>query len=189
MAAPKPGSRRGAIKAFIRKNFRKVIIALAILLLLSFLFSKIKIILVVLFFILAASFSTFYFNFLSAPINFELVKLATILVSATYGPVPGLATGLISTVAGKALIGRIDEKLPFSMLAISIVAVLASVFSSAGIATLGIALVFVYNLTMLVMTQVLGGSWAWNIPYEGTNLLFNIFLFSRLAPFLQQLMR
>jgi len=182
--------KRPAIGAFFRRNIKKIITCLAILLLLSFVTNiSFKTILVMLLLILAASFSTFYFNYFTAPVNFELVKLATILAAVSYGLLPGLAVGVISTFAGKALIGRVDEKLPFSMLTISLVAVAAWLFSSANIAVLGIILVGIYNLTLLVMTQVLGGSLAWNLPYEGTDFLFNLFLFSKLAPLLLRMIK
>ncbi len=183
------GPSRAAIGGFIRHNVRKVIIGLAVLLLFSLVSSiSLKTVLIIPLLILAASFSTFYFNYFTAPVNLELVKLATVLASVTYGLVPGLAVGLISTFLGKALIGRVDEKLPFSMLTISMLAAGASIFSSVGITALGITLVVAYNIIMLVLTQVLGGNLAWSIPYEGTSLLFNIFLFTKAAPLLQQLM-
>lgn len=183
-------SKREAVANFLRSNTKKIAAAVAALALFSLLFGiPVKTTFVVLFLILAASFSTFYFNYFRAPINFELVKLSTILVAVTHGLLPGLAVGIASTFFGKVLIGRIDEKLPLSMLTISIIAVAAAIFNSADITTLGITLVFAYNVTMFVITQVMGGDLAWNIPYEGTNLLFNAFLFAKAAPLLLPLVQ
>ncbi len=178
-----------AVAGFIRGNTKKIAFAIAGLVLFSVLFGiPVKTTFVVLLLILAASFSTFYFNYFRAPVNFELVKLSTILVAVSHGLMPGLAVGIASTFFGKVLIGRIDEKLPLSLFTISIIAVAASLFSSANITALGITLVFAYNLTMFIITQVMGGDLAWNLPYEGTNLLFNVLLFMKVAPTLQQLM-
>ena len=177
------------LKNFIRGNAKKIAIAIAALLLFSLVFhSNIKMMFIIPILILAASFSTFYFNYVILPVNFELVKLATILTSVSYGLLPGLAVGIASTFFGKILIGRIDEKLPMSMLVISIVAVAASIFSGVGITALGITLVLAYNVTMLALGIMMGGDLAWNIPYEVTNFLFNVFLFMKLAPLLQQIM-
>lgn len=178
-----------AAAGFLRNNTGKILAAIAALLLVSLLFGiNVKTVFIVSLLVAAASFSTFYFNYFAAPVNFELVKLATILTTVAYGFLPGLAVGVASTFFGKVLIGRIDEKLPISMLMISVIAVAAAIFSDAGITALGIILVLAYNVTMFLLTQLMGGDLAWNLPYEGTNLLFNAFLFTKVAPFLLQLM-
>ena len=181
-------SKSEAIKNFFLHNTRKIAVAIAGLLLFSLLFGiSIKTTFMVLALILAASFSTFYFNYVVVPVNFELVKMATILTAVSYGFWQGLAVGIASTFFGKVLIGRIDEKLPLSMLMISIIAVAASIFSTANITTLGITLVLAYNVTMFALSMLMGGDLAWNLPYEGTNFVFNVFLFVKVAPFLLQL--
>lgn len=181
-------SKREAVAGFIRGNTKKIAFAIAGLVVFSVLFGiPVKTTFVVLLLILAASFSTFYFNYVRAPVNFELVKLATILVAVSHGLLPGLAVGIASTFFGKVLIGRIDEKLPLSIVAISIIAIAASVFSSADITTLGITLVVAYNIAMFAITQFMGGDLAWNLPYEGTSLVFNVLLFLNVAPALQKL--
>ncbi|MBI2142893.1 hypothetical protein HYU20_00945 [Candidatus Woesearchaeota archaeon] len=183
-------SKREAVADFLRGNTKKIAVAVAALALFSLLFGiPVKTTFVVLFLILAASFSTFYFNYFRAPVNFELVKLSTIIVAVTHGLLPGLAVGVASTFFGKVLIGRVDEKLPLSMLTISIIAVAAAIFNAADITTLGITLVFAYNVTMLALSIMMGGDLAWNIPYEGTNFLFNVFLFVKVAPLLLQLVQ
>lgn len=178
-----------AAAGFLRDNTGKILAAIAALLLVSLLFGiPVKTVLIIPVLVAAASFSTFYFNYFVAPVNFELVKLATILTTVAYGFLPGLAVGVASTFFGKVLIGRIDEKLPLSMLMISVIAVAAAIFSDASITALGITLVLAYNVTMFLLTQLMGGDLAWNLPYEGTNLLFNAFLFTKVAPFLLQVM-
>lgn len=178
------------LASFLRRNVKRIALAIACLLLVSLIFDiSPRALLAVPLLILVASFSTFYFNYVVLPVNFELVKLATVLASVAYGPLPGLAVGVASTFFGKVLIGRIDEKLPLSMLAISAMALAAAFFHSPGnIAGLGMALVAAYNLAMLGLSQAMGGDLAWNVPYEGTNLLFNLFLFSKIAPVLLQLL-
>ncbi|MBI3036603.1 hypothetical protein HYY73_02505 [Candidatus Woesearchaeota archaeon] len=180
-------SKLAAAGDFIRGNVKKIAAAMAVLLIFSLVFNvSVKTVFAIPLLILAASFSTFYFNYFNAPINFELVKLATIVAAVAYGPAQGLAVGLASTFFGKVLIGRVDEKLPLSMLTISIIAVAAAVFSGSGITALGITLVLAYNVTMFSLSLLTGGDLAWNIPYEATNFAFNVFLFMKVAPLLLQ---
>lgn len=187
MLAP---SSRAAVGEFLRGNVKKIAVALAALLLFSLVFNvSVKAVIVIPLLIAMASFSTFYFNYVSLPVNFELVKLSTILTGVSYGLLPAIAVGIISTFFGKVLIGRIDEKLPLSMIMISLVAVAASIFSGAGITTLGIALALAYNAAMLFLGQVMGGDLAWNLPYEASSFLFNLFLFLKVAPLLIELIK
>ncbi|HIG98900.1 TPA: hypothetical protein HA231_05780 [Candidatus Woesearchaeota archaeon] len=86
------------------------------------------------------------------------------------------------------LIGRIDEKLPISMAAISAVALAATVFSNVDITQLGIALALAYNAAMFTLSILMGGGLAWNLPYEVTGFIFNALLFANVAPLLKQLM-
>ncbi|MBI2144889.1 hypothetical protein HYU18_01050 [Candidatus Woesearchaeota archaeon] len=175
-----------AVGEFIRRNLKRIAVALGFLLLFSLVFNvSIKAVVLIPLLILVASFSTFYFNYVTVPVNFELVKLFTVLVSAAYGFLPGLSVGVASTFFGKVLIGRIDDKLPLSMLVIAATALAASLVVTPGnVATAGIAIIIAYNVAMLTISQLLGGDLAWNIPYEGTNLLFNVFLFAKVAPWL-----
>jgi hypothetical protein len=173
----------------IADNKWKLVSGVVVALIVSLVFGvPLKVVIILPLIILIASFSTFYFNYISLPVNFELVKVSTILVAVSYGIIPGLIVGMASTIFGKALIGRIDDKLPLSILTISAIAVGAFVFSGASIVTLGIALVVAYNVSMLVLSMFLGGDLAWNIPYEGTNLFFNIMIFAKIAPVLLTLM-
>ncbi len=183
-------SKMEAVADFLRANVKRIALAIALLAALSLLFGiPVKTTFVVLLLIIAASFSTFYFNYFRAPVNFELVKLSTILVAVSHGLLPGLAVGIASTFFGKVLIGRIDEKLPISILTISIIAVAAAMFNNVDITTLGITLVVAYNVTMFIITQFMGGDLAWNLPYEGTNLLFNVLLFMKAAPVLLRIVQ
>lgn len=175
--------------SILKKNLWKLVLASAGIIALSFLFgTSVITIATMIILIMVASFSTFYFNYVNAPVNFELVKLSTILVAYTQGIAAGLIVGILSTIVGKVLIGRIDEKLPISVVAISIVAVLASLFNEASIEILGIALVGLYNLTLFSVSVATGGDIGWNLPYEGTNFAINFVLFTRVAPLLLPLL-
>ena len=175
-----------------RKHYLKVVIGLVLMTLISLVSGvSMQTMLVSAVLILLASFSTFYFNYANVPVNFELVKMATILMAYSHGIAAGLVVGIISTVAGKVLIGRIDEKLPISVVAIAVVAVAAGLFhgSETSIAVLGIALVGIYNVALFSLSVAMGGDVGWNLPYEGTNFAINFILFTRIAPYLLPLVQ
>ena len=183
-------SRKETVELF-RKHYLKVIIGLLLVILASLVFGvSVKTILFSAVLILLASFSTFYFNYVNAPVNFELVKMATILMAYSHGIAAGLIVGIFSTIAGKVLIGRIDEKLPISVAAIAVVAVAAGLFhgSETSIVVLGITLVGLYNIALFSLSIAMGGDVGWNLPYEGTNFAINFILFTRIAPFLLPLL-
>ena len=175
---------------FLKKNVMKISLVTIGMIALSLL-SGISVITIAMLtlLILIASASTFYFNYINAPVNFELVKMSTILAAYTQGIPAGLIVGILSTIAGKVLIGRIDEKLPLSVAAISIVAILAGLFNSAEISVLGIFLVGLYNIALFSISMLTGGDLKWNLPYESTNFIINALLFSRIAPLLIPLLQ
>ncbi len=171
-----------------RKQYMYALIA-GVLALLAMLFRKdLRFLAAVVALTAAASISTFYQNFFKSPVNFELIKLATILVSVSYGLIAGLAVGIISTIASKIISERLDHTSFSSIIGIAVVAVLAAMFSNIDIVTLGIGLTVVYHIITAPMQMAMGGTLAYGAVYVGTNLLFNIALFSRLAPFLKSIM-
>lgn len=175
---------------FFKRNCLKLALSAVAVLLLSLLLGvSVKTVLLMAMLILLASFSTFYFNYIVIPVNFELVKMSTILAAYTHSIAAGLVVGIASTILGKVLIGRIDDKLPISVAAISLLAVAAGLFPSAGIVVLGIVLVGFYNIALFSLTHAMGGDVMWNLPYEGTNFVFNFILFTRIAPLLLPLLQ
>ena len=177
-------SRKEALE-LLKKHYVKLAVVFVLIIGISLVSgASVKTITALLVLILLASFSTFYFNYVNVPVNFELVKLATILTAYSHGITAGLIVGIVSTIAGKVLIGRIDEKLPISIIAIATVATLAGLFSGADIVILGIALVGIYNVALFALGTAMGGQVGWNLPYEGTNFLINFVLFTRIAPLL-----
>ncbi len=173
--------RFGKLKDRYRKH---AFFAIALLLLLLFFGKSIKAVLVVTAFIIIASFSTFYHNYFRSPINFELVKLFTVIGSVAYGIGAGLVIGIFSVLIGRALSGRLDQDTLTSIAAISAIAVLAGIFSSVNIATLGILLVIVYYIIILPFILLFGENLGFESIYIFTNILFNSFMFIKLAPFI-----
>ena len=173
-----------------RGRYKKpALIAIALLVALLLFGSAIKPLLIVTLLILIASFSTFYHNFFRSPLNFELVKLATILSSVAYGAQVGIIVGVSSDIIGRALSGRFDQDMITSLGAMVVIAILASMFRTANIAILGIVLVVAYYLMILPFIFLFGKDLGRASIYIGSNIVFNTILFLNVAPFLLQVIR
>lgn len=167
----------------LRAYYFPILMAALAALALIFLFGQsIKFMLIVTALIVAASLSTFYHNYLKSPVNLELIKFATILTAATYGLIIGLTVAVISTIASKIISEKLDQTAIVSLLGITAVAIAASILSSWNIVTLGITLVLLYHLITAPLQMALGGTFAYGVVYVGSNVLFNVLIFSRIAP-------
>lgn len=167
-----------------RKYMRHAAIGILLLVFLIIFGRSIKPVLIVAAFIVLASLSTFYHAFFRSPVNFELVKLFTVVGSVAYGAVAGVIIGVSSVAIGRALSGRLDQDTLTSLAAIVVVAVLASVFRTADIAVLGVMLVIVYYLIILPFVFLFGENIGSASVYIGTNIVLNFVLFTRIAPLL-----
>ena len=156
----------------------------AALLLVYIVTSSMKAIVVLLLLTVAGSLSTIYYHYFHGPVNFELVKLSTVLAAVAYGMIPALFVGIAATMFSRLLSGRMDATLIVSIAGIAVMAVLAAVFNSMNIVWLGIALVLLYHLLTAPLQLMMGGSLGYGAMFVGTNILFNVILFSRVAPIL-----
>ncbi len=176
-------------KKKIKEHYPKLFIAALALLAVVLVFGQnVKFVFITLTLIAAASLSTFYHNFFRSPINFELIKFSTILTAVSYGAAAGIAVGIISTIASKIISEKLDHTAIASLAGIIIIAVAASIFQGTDIVLLGIILVAVYHLITAPMQLAFGGALLYGIIYIGSNLFFNIILFTRIAPLLIKLM-
>lgn len=176
------------MKAILRnavQNYKKLIVLLAFILVLYFLFAGIRFIIAVAILIAIGTASMFHQYFFKSPINFELVKLVTVVSAVTFGPVPALMIGIISSFLGKILTGRLEADFIASIVALTIISFLASAFQGINIVVLGIAMVVVYHIIIFPIVLMMGGNIGYGIIYTGSNIVFNVIVFSLLAtPFL-----
>lgn len=174
----------------LQQHYPTILTASAILLTISLIFGQsIKTILIVSLLIITATFSTFYYNFFkNNPINFELIKFATILISVKYGATLGITAGIISTISSKVLSEKLDHTAIPSLAGITLVALAASTFPETDITKLGIILVIAYHLLTAPIQLAFGGTLLYGAAYVGSNLIFNLFLFGRIAPTLIRVM-
>ena len=164
-----------------RNNYKKLIIALAIVLAIYLLFTGVRAIIVILAMIAIGAGSTFYQVFFRSPINFELIKFVTILCSVVFGPVPAIIVGIISNFIGKIMTGKLEADFIASIIALIVISILASAFKGADIVLLGIILVIVYHMIIFPIVLSLGGNIGYGIVYSSSNIIFNIAIFNLLA--------
>ncbi len=162
----------------LQHTFRKVAMGLFLSLIIYLLLgNRTKAIIIILAFIAIAALSTFYYNYFHSPINFELVKFSTILLSFSYGPLIGVASGIIAAILSRIWGSRLDQRVLISSAGIMVIALLASALQIPDIRLLGILLVLTYHAVTLPMSIASGDSPAFAIPYAATNMLFNIMVF------------
>lgn len=172
----------GKISSFKSKYKKHALIALSFLLVIILFGNFIKPVFVIGLLIIVASLSTFYHNYMKLPFDFELVKISTVLSGVAFGAIAGLFVGISSVTIGRALSGRLDQDTITSLLAISVVAVLASIFKASDIVRLGMILVIVYYLVILPFIFMFGKNILNASIYILSNIVINYFLFSRIAP-------
>ncbi|MBI3034610.1 hypothetical protein HYY72_05620 [Candidatus Woesearchaeota archaeon] len=168
---------------FAIENYRKLAMLL-VLILAAYLVlgSSFKLIVVVGIFVIVASFSTFYYNYVHSPVNFELVKFVTIISSVAYGFFVGISVGVITTIFSRIWSGRIDQRTLISIFGIAIISIAASMLKGYDIKLVGIALVALYHLITVPISLSIGDNPWFAMTYAATNLLINSFIFINLAP-------
>ncbi len=167
-----------------RDNFKKIAIAIALLLLICLLFGqKFKPVTAILLLMLLATFSTFYYNYFHSPVNIELVKFSTILVASAYGAFPGVIFGVIASIFSRIWGGRLDHRVFISLIGITTIAILAPMLSF-DILIAGIILTFIYHLITIPLSIALGDNPGFVITYALTNTAFNAIVFYSAAPFI-----
>lgn len=176
---------KNVLLELVREHYVKIIIVAFLLLLLNFIIGPtFKFAILIILVIVLGSLSTMYYNFFHGPINFELIKLGTILLSVTYGVWPAIMAGIIATTMGRVLSGRIDHRTLLSFIGIITIAIVAGFFkpTSENIVWIGTGLVILYHLILTPLSLSLGDRPWFVALYAGSNIFFNYLLFKYIAP-------
>ena len=159
------------------KHLKIILPLLAGLIIFSLLNHSFKTGLILLILIAIASLSTFYYNYFHGPINFELIKISTIISTVAYGIAVGLLVAIFSSVLSRIWSGRFDHRVIISLVGVILMSISANVFREVNIICLGIILVAAYHIVTLPISIAAGDSYAFAIPYAVTNIFFNALLF------------
>lgn len=118
----------------------------------------------------------------------EIVTLITITTSLAYGGFVGMITGAIALITNLITIARITPRVFIFIPTMIVLAWIAPFFSGLGITAVGIAANLVYNFIVVLSVIFLGGDLPKGLIYVAINTVFNVFLFTAIAPGLLALM-
>ncbi len=168
-----------------------VVIFFAICLAITFFiltFNYIRALFFIIFFILAGAFSMWYHVYIKWSLGMELVFSGTILCSIAYGPLAGAMVGFLGLFLGKLLTMKLAPITFLSLIAITIVGIIAHFMFTGNVSVTGITLLLAYNIILLPLYYMMGGNPIRLVAFSATHLLFNWWMLSKVAPILIKLM-
>ncbi|MBN2422008.1 hypothetical protein JXB41_02175 [Candidatus Woesearchaeota archaeon] len=118
----------------------------------------------------------------------ELVMFSTILCGYVYGSLVGFIVGFITIFISQIYSGRFKFSTLISIIMVPIIGLIVPFFNFVQISTLGIVLVIVYDLIILPLYYITGSRITTVIVYFITHILFNVWVFRYIAPFVLKLM-
>jgi len=181
----------GAFARFLVEKRIAIIILIAAALLLIFFWHYIQVAVVMAAFIALGAVSMLYNRWIKISLGFEFVMLGLVLTAIAFGTVPGLIVGLVGLFLAEILSERFTYSTFVSFAGIIVVALLAhTVFGlTNSITATGIILTLIYNLIIIPGYLLLGSSIGRSALFSVTHLIFNIWVFSFIAPLLFRLLR
>ena len=167
---------------FERKMF--VLLAIAAAVLLFFFWGYVKTLLVMIFFIVLGAVSMIYNRWLKLSLGFEFVMLGLVITSITLGWLPGLVVGIVSLFMAEIIAERFTYSTFVSFIGISVVALVAPfVFHQTNsITSAGIILTILYDAIIIPGYLLLGSNFGRSALFVVTHIIFNVWVFSFLAP-------
>jgi hypothetical protein len=139
---------------------------------------------------LIGSMSLIYQRFLKEAyvLGVELVMFSTIMCAYAYGHLIGIIVGFITIFVSQVYSGRFKFSTLISIIMVPVIGFLTPFFRHIEISILGIILVSVYDVIILPFYYLTGSRISSVVIYFFTHLLFNIWMFQNIAPFVLKLM-
>ena len=174
---------------FLKSHYGKLVILAAVFLFLVAVFgNEARMFAIVPFLVALGASSMFYHHFFRSPINFEMIKLVTVLSSVAYGIPAGIFVGFSSNLLGHVLAGKIDDTLITSFAGNAIMAVVAGSLSVTSMLWVGMVAVIANYALIIPFIFIFGRNLGHAAVWIVSNLLFNFLLFSHAAPLLIKLL-
>lgn len=177
-----------SITSFVRFIIEKklmMLFALAAVALLFFFWSYIKMFLVMGAFIAIAAFSMLYNKWIKVSIGVEFVMLGLVITSIAFGRLPGLVVGMVGLFLAEIISERFTYSTFVSFVGIAVVAAIApNVFQwmNGSITAAGIILTLIYDAIIIPGYLMLGSDIGRSGFFLVTHIIFNIWVFSFIAP-------
>ena len=177
----------GSLNSFIRSLFERrlfILIALAAAVLLFFFWGYVKAIVVMTFFIILGAVSMIYNRWVKLSLGVEFVMLGLVVTSITLGRLPGLVVGVVSLFMAEVIAERFTYSTFVSFIGIAVVALVApNVFHQTNsITSAGIILTVIYDAIIIPGYLLLGSNVGRSALFVVTHIIFNVWVFSFLAP-------
>jgi len=126
-----------------------------------------------------------FFFYAQMGYSFELILLVTVVSGTAYGPVAGVIVGGLSITLGYILSQRLSIYSIATIPTYILIGFLAHLSANYNIVLVGTAFAIFYNIIVsLIIIPLLGAKPINCIIFGITNIIFNIFVFSRIAPWL-----
>ena len=164
-----------------------VLLALAAIILLFFFWAYVKLLAVMAFFIVLAAASMLYNRWIKISVGVELIMLGLVVTSLAFGRLPGLIVGIVGLFLAEIISERFTYSTFVSFAGVAVVAVIApNVFQWTGnsIPAAGIILTIIYDAIIIPGYLLLGSNVGRSAFFVVTHIVFNIWVFSFIAPLL-----
>lgn len=164
---------------------KRVSLAMAMLaLLFLYLFRDVvQMIIIMAVFIALGTASLLYNRWIKLSLGFELIMFGTVITAIAYGRWQAMVVGFIALFLAEVLTDRFTYSTFISFIGLAVIASVAPLVSSIGITWTGIAMTLLYDI-IIVPGYLLMGSSPWRtFVFVGTHIMFNVWVFIFLAPF------
>jgi len=181
---------RPAVKAWAKSKIpflweKRVGIGLAVLgLLILYLFRDVIQMLVIMgLFIILGIGSLIYNRWIKISLGFELIMFGTVITALVYGWWQAVIVGFIALFLAEIFTDRFTYSTFISFIGLGVVATVVPLVSNLGITWAGITMTLLYDLIIVPGYLIMGSSPWRTAVFVGTHLLFNVWVFIFLAPF------
>lgn len=167
-----------------------LVIFISLLILINLISGVVKDVLVISSLILIGGVSKIYQRFFKVQLGIEFIMLATVISGYVYGPFVGAIVGFFTFALATYFSGFFSHTLVISFVMITLVGAIAPLFSNTTIKTAGITLTLIYNIIFIpIYIGWFRGRVTRIFMFSITHILWNIWVFSTIAPFIMTFLK
>ncbi len=127
--------------------------------------------------------SLYYMKYVKLSLGVELNLLGTVIIGLLYGTIPAIITGIVTLFVAELITERLTHSTVISFLGMIVIGITIPLFPKEwSITTVGICTVLLYDDIIIPLYLMLGSSPARSGIFLITHILFNIWVFSAVAP-------
>ena len=167
-----------------------ILLALAAAVLLFFFWSYVKVLVVMAMFIAIGAMSMLYNRWIKVSLGVEFIMLGLVLTTIAFGRLPGLVVGMVGLFLAEVLSERFTYSTFVSFIGIAVVALAApNIFNQTdSITSTGIIMTVIYDAVIAPGYLMLGSNAGKTALFVVTHIIFNVWVFSFVAPLLVKIL-